>query len=167
MIPEGPLSVNSCILMAEGTVSYDTVDMAIRLIHEVGQGSILARTDIEHAYKLIPVHPDDIPALGIKWFQHWLSDATLPMGSRSSCAIFETFSEALQHLAQWKGCGNMCYVLDDCLMVSQTNEVADTRLATFLGLCDYLGVPVVADKTEKGAGIAFLGVTLNTIKMEA
>ncbi len=89
------------------------------------------------------------------------------MGSRSGCAIFKTFSEALQHLTQWKGCGNMCHVVDDLLMVSQTDEGADTRLAIFLGLYGYLCVPVVADKTEKGACIAILGVTLDTIKMEA
>ncbi len=89
------------------------------------------------------------------------------MGSRSGCAIFETFSEALQHLVQWKGCGNMCHVLDNLSIVSQTDEVADTRLATFLGLCGYLCVPVVSDKMEKGACIALLGVTLDTIKMEA
>ncbi len=52
-------------------------------------------------------------------------------------------------------------------MVSQTDEVADTRLATFLGLCDYLHVSVVADKMKKLACIAFPGVTLDTIKMEA
>ncbi len=76
-------------------MSYDTVDMAMRLIQEAGPGARLAKTDIEHAYKLIPIHPDDIPALGIRWFQHWIWDATLLMGSRSDCAIFETFSEAL------------------------------------------------------------------------
>ncbi len=32
------LSVNSCIPKADGTVSYNTVDTAIRLIQEVGQG---------------------------------------------------------------------------------------------------------------------------------
>ncbi len=116
---------------------------------------------------LIPVHTDDIPALGIRWFQHWLLDVTLSIGSRSGYAIFKTFSEALHHLAQWKSCGNMCHALDDLLMFSQTDEVADTALAIFLCLCDYLCVPVVADKTEKGACIAFLGVTLDTIKTEA
>ncbi len=73
-------------------VSYDMVDTAIKLIQEVCQGAILAKTDIEHAYKHLPVHPDDVPALGIRWFQHWLWDATLPMVSRSSSAIFKTFS---------------------------------------------------------------------------
>ncbi len=45
--------------------------------------------------------------------------------------------------------------------------MADTRLATFLGLCDYLCVPVMADNMEKGAFIAFLGITLDNIMMEA
>ncbi len=52
--------------MAEGTVSYCTVDMAIRLVQEAGPGAILAKTDIEHAYKLTPIHPDDITTLGIR-----------------------------------------------------------------------------------------------------
>ncbi len=160
------VSVNSCIPMVEGTVTYDMVDTGIQLIRKAGPRAIPAKIDIEHAYKLVPIHPEDIPALGIRWFQHWLWDATLPMGSRSGCAIFETFSEALQYLAQWKGCGDMCHVLDHFLMVSRTDETADSRLWTFLCLCSHQGVPVVADKTEKGNCIAFLGVTLDTIRME-
>ncbi len=161
------VSVNSCIPAKEGTVKYDTVDSAIHLIQQAVPEAFLAKTDIEHAYKLIPIHPEDIPALGIRWFQDWLWDVTLPMGSRLGCAILETFSEALQHLAPWKGCGNMCHVLDDFLMVSMGDEVAETRLRTFLGLCEELGIPVVVEKTEKGQCIEFLGVTLDTVKMEA
>ncbi len=37
----------------------------------------------------------------------------------------------------------------------------------FLGLCKDLDIPVVEDKMEKGACIVFLGVTLDSIKMEA
>ncbi len=98
--PFNVISINSCISTRDGTVTYDTVDLAIWLIQRAGPGAILAKTDIKHAYKLIPVHPDNFPALSIWWFQHWLWDVTLPMGSRSGCAIFETFLEALQHLAQ-------------------------------------------------------------------
>ncbi len=79
------------------------------------------------------------------------------MSSRSSCAIFETVSEALHDLVQWKGCGNMCHVLDDFLMVSMGDEVAETRLRTFLGLCEELGIPILAENTEKGRCIEFLG----------
>ncbi len=72
------------------------------------------------------------------------------MGSRSGCAIFETFSEALQHLAEWQGCGDMCHVLDDVLMVSKGWTKAGEHLKILLDLCKDLGNPVVEDKTEKG-----------------
>ncbi len=62
------ISVNSCIPIRDWMITYNTVDTTIRLIQWVEQGAILAKTDIEHTYKLIPVHPDDIPALGIRWF---------------------------------------------------------------------------------------------------
>ncbi len=61
----------------------------------------------------------------------------------------------------------MCHMLDDFLMVRWTDETADLRLRIFLGLCDHLRVPVVAEKTEKGNCIAFLGMTLDTVRIEA
>ncbi len=70
MAPFEGVSVNSCIPMVEGTVTYYTVDTTIQLIRKAGPGAILAKTDVEHAYKLVPIHLEDIPALGIKWFQH-------------------------------------------------------------------------------------------------
>ncbi len=63
----GP-SVNSHIPKEDSTMSYDTVDKAISLIQDIGPGAVLAKTDIEHAYKLIPIHPQDIPALGLRWY---------------------------------------------------------------------------------------------------
>ncbi len=60
------VSLNSCIPMADGTVTYDTVNTAIQLIRKAGSGAILAKTDVEHAYKLVLIHPEDIPALGIR-----------------------------------------------------------------------------------------------------
>ncbi len=167
LAPFEGVSVNSCIPMDEGTVTYDMVNTSIQLINRAGPGAILAKTDVEHAYKLVPIHREDIPTMWVRWFQHWLWDATLPMCSRSGCAIFETFSEALQYFAQWKGCGDMCHILDDFLMVSQMDETADSRLSTFLNLCDHLRVPVITEKTEKGNCIAFLGMTLDTVRMEA
>ncbi len=66
------------------------------------------------------------------------------MGSQSGCAIFETFSEALIRLAQRQGCGDICHVLDDFLMVCKGWTMADEFVKIFLNLC----IPVVEDKTE-------------------
>ncbi len=50
------LSVNDAIPVETGAVSYDTVDNAVRMIQGYGQGSVLGKTDVEHAYKLVPIH---------------------------------------------------------------------------------------------------------------
>ncbi len=94
-------------------MSYDTVDNTVRMIQGYGQGSVLGKTDVEHTYKLVPIHREDIPALGMRWGKDWLWDATLLMGIRSGCAIFEAFSSAVQFLAHRRGCGPMSHVLDD------------------------------------------------------
>ncbi len=61
----------------------------------------------------------------------------------------------------------MCHLLDDFLMVNKDVTLVGERLRIFLGICKDLGIPVVEDKTVKGACIVFLGVTLDSIKMEA
>ncbi len=160
--PFGGPSVNSHIPTKAGSVSYDTVDTAIWLIQAIGPGVVLAKTDIEHAYKLIPIH-----SAGIKWFEDWLWDCTLTMGSRSGCAIFKTFSHAVQFLSESRGCGDISHMLDDFLMDSPDNHISDERLSRFHALFKLLGIPVVWEKTESGICIIFLGITLDTVKMEA
>jgi hypothetical protein len=148
--PRGGGLVNDCIPKEAGSVSYDTVDTAVRLIQKLGPGAVMYKSDVEHAYKLIPIHPEDIPALGVNWFEDWLWDGTLPMGSRSGCSIFEAFSTALQHIAEFHGCGPMCHVLDDFLLLDLTSLGADDKMGAFLDICKELGVPMVVAKTEKG-----------------
>ncbi len=57
-------SVNSGIEPELCSLSYTTVDdIANRILH-IGKGALLAKVDIEAAYRLIPVHPDDRP---VQW----------------------------------------------------------------------------------------------------
>ncbi len=106
--------------------------MAISLIQSIGPGAVLAKMDIKHAYKLILIHPDDIPTFVIRCFKDWLWDCTYHMASRSGCAIFETFSDPIQFLAEARGCGKMSNMLDDFLMVSANKLKSDDRLSHFL-----------------------------------
>jgi hypothetical protein len=43
------------------SLSYTTVDDIAELVLELGKCSLLAKVDIESAYRLIPVHPQDRP----------------------------------------------------------------------------------------------------------
>lgn len=57
-----------------------------------GQGALLAKTDIESAFQLLPVHPDSFHLLGFRWQGLYLVDHCLPMGCSISCSLFVTFS---------------------------------------------------------------------------
>ena len=40
-------------------VSYQSIDTAISLIKQVGKGALFAKTNLENAYKQVPIHPND------------------------------------------------------------------------------------------------------------
>ena len=52
--PEGS-SVNDGISQEHKTVHYQNIDCAIQLIKRFGRGSFLSKTDVLHAYKVVPV----------------------------------------------------------------------------------------------------------------
>ena len=61
----------------------------------------------------------------------------------------------------------MCHVIDDFLGINPPGDAAEEALSRFLALCDELGIPVALKKTEKGFCMIFLGVELDTAKMQA
>ena len=81
--PKGA-SVNDGIESELCSLSYTSVDAAVRIIMAMGPGVLLAKFDIESAYRLIPVHPDDILLLGMMWKDKLLVDTALPFGLRYS-----------------------------------------------------------------------------------
>ncbi len=60
-------SVNDGIERELCSLTYPSVDQAIRSIRHQGLGAELAKFDVESAYRLIPVHPEDRPLLGMQW----------------------------------------------------------------------------------------------------
>ncbi len=49
------------------SLSYIAVDDVAAIVQELGKGSLLAKMDIEAAYRLIPVHPHDRVLQGMEW----------------------------------------------------------------------------------------------------
>lgn len=96
--PDGA-SINDFIPDELCSVSYTTVDDAIKQIKKLGKSCLLAKTDIASAFRILPVHPDDHELLGIQFNGDFYYDKCLPMGCSISCSIFETFSTALQWIA--------------------------------------------------------------------
>ena len=80
--PDGH-SVNDGIRKDPFTVQYMKVDDIIAGIMSLGRGTLLAKSDVESAYRIIPVHPDDRYLLGMQWQGNYFVDMALPFGLRS------------------------------------------------------------------------------------
>ena len=166
--PEGE-SVNDFIPDEMSSVTYATIQDAISFIQGSRQHVHMAKVDIESAFRIIPVSPADRPLLGFQWKGQYFMDAVLPMGCRSSPAIFERFSTALEWAALNKlGVTAMVHVLDDFLLLAHTATKCQRDLTSFITLCHNLAVPLAHSKTVgPSSSITFLGITLDAVRMEA
>ena len=61
-----------------------------------GVGTKLAKLDIESAYRVIPVHPDDRPLMDMVWRGRLYVDTVLPFGLRSAPKILSAAADATQ-----------------------------------------------------------------------
>ena len=75
---------------------YETLDSVVDLVKLYGPGSLIAKADIQDAFRIIPIRPQDYPFLGIMWDGKFYYDKVLPMGESVSCQLFETLSGAVQ-----------------------------------------------------------------------
>ena len=162
-------SVNDGIPKDRSTVKYASIGDAIEIIQNMGPVVYLSKMDIQSAFRLAPIHPNDYPLLGFMWDNQFYYDRCLPMGCSSSCAIFEKISSALKWIAERKMRGvQIVKLLDDFLFItnSEQEECADMNLVR--SLCREIDIPL-AERNSMGPArvLPFLGITLDTIKMEA
>ena len=96
-------SVNDGIESELFSLSYTSVDAAVRIIMAMGPGVLLAKFNIESAHRLIPVHPDDRPLLGMMWRDKLYVDTTLPFWPEVSPKDIRCSGRhlAVDHGTQW------------------------------------------------------------------
>ena len=74
---------------------------------------------------------------------------------------------ALEFIMEEQGCGPLCHVLDDFLIVSEPNfDIPSTKLKVFRATCEELGVPLSEKKTEMGTRLVLLGIEQDTVAMQ-
>ena len=76
------------------------MDEAAKLAVSLGPHCCPAKVDIQSAYKIIPVHPDDRLLLGMVWQGNLFVDAALPFGLRSAPWIFTAVADVLEWRAK-------------------------------------------------------------------
>ena len=90
------------------------------------------------------------------------------MGCSSACQIFERFSTALEwfgkrHMPE----GVIIHILDDFVIMAQTQELGKLYLNKFSKICANIGIPMAPGKRVGPATtLTFLGIEFNTEKQE-
>ena len=166
--PQGT-SVNDFIPDHCSTVKYASVEDATKSIQRLGRGCFMAKTDVKSAFRIIPIHPADYPLLGIPWNNMYYFDPALAMGLSSCCAIFESFSTALEWVSlNFFDASAVLHILDDFLFIAKTKEQCARDLQNFILMCDYLRVPLASEKTVgSDTVLQFAGITLDSVLFEA
>ena len=168
-LPSG-LSVNSFIPDSFATVKYESFDTVVNFINSCGPNSLIAKADIQDAFRIIPVHPDDYHLLGYKLYDNYYYDKVLAMGCRSSCQIFERFSSMLQWvLNNVYNVHTVTHVLDDFIFVGYSNDYSCMQgLTAFIALCKYLNIPLKHSKTvHPSTKVIVFGIEIDTVSMKA
>ena len=158
------------------SVKYRDLDYAIKTClkwgaHLTGGQRLIfcSHSDIRSAFRILPTSRGSWPWLLLKaqdprtgvWY--YFFDKSVPFGARISCALFQKFSDCLQHVVEFLTGKKMSVTnyLDDFLFVSATEQQCNYLVRTFIEMCSRLGVPTADDKTEwASTRTIFLGILI-------
>ena len=146
------LSVNDGIDPEEFTLQYITVDQIIRMISKFGPGALIAKFDVESAYRNIAVHPSDRYLLGLRWRDQYYVDLALPFGLRSAPYVFNSVADMVEWiLLNTHNVSDLMHYLDDFITASS------------LAVCRSLGLPLHPDKcVGPSTRLVVLGIELDS-----
>ena len=160
-------SVNDGIGPELCSMQYLQMDDVVQRIALLGRRAMMAKMDIESAYRMVPVHPGDRPLLGMRWKGEIFFDTRLPFGLRSAPKIFSVVADALQWSFQQGGVSWVAHYLDDFVTVGAPDSLeCQSNLDRMLLACRRLGVPVAQEKCAGPATrMVFLGFELDSLEM--
>jgi hypothetical protein len=163
--PEGH-SVNDNILKEYGTIIYETLGDAIRLVAQAGKGAIMMKRDLKSAFRHVPINPCDYWLLIFEWQGKFYVDMFLPFGLRTAPRIFNLFAEALhwvfETLEEW----NVTHYLDDFLFVFPPGTDIGPYSSKFDEILSVFGLSKAAEKDSDGCVVIHLGFEFDSINMQ-
>ena len=159
-------SVNDFVDPERCSVQYTSFDQAIDMVASLGPGALIAKSDIQSAFRLLPIRRADFDLLGYKFRGFYYIDKCMPLGAAISCSTFETFASFIEWLVRFlSGQSSVEHYLDDFLFGgSKGTDTCQILLCTFEELCVDLGVPVAKHKTVGPCTLlSFLGLDIDTL----
>ena len=152
--------MNDGISREQSTLVYSSVDHLSALVLTRGRGAHLIKADIKEAYRMVPVHRDDQPLLGISWQGVTYVDRVLPFGLRSAPKIFTAIADAVQWVLARQGVLQSLHYLDDYIVVARdATQVKHILVSVF----ESLGVSMELSKLEgPSTCLVYLGIEVDT-----
>ena len=108
-----------------------------------GKGALLAKIDMQQAYRNIPVQPSDRAGLGMSWEGRVYIDSVLPFHLCSAPLSFSAAADALQWTIKRKGIRLLFHYLDDFIIIgAPDSEECAQNVAIMNTVCDDTGIPI-------------------------
>ena len=159
-------NVNDSIEEALCSLQYTSVELIAVAAQALGAGALMAKLDVQSAYRLLPVHPTDRVLLGIEWRGELHADGMLPFGLRSVPKSFTAVADTLEWIVRRRGVRYVDHYLDNYFMFGapHSSECTDA-LSTICRACADLGVPLAMDKLEgPSAWLTLLGIEVDMVE---
>lgn len=161
-------SVNDGIPQEWGALEYTTFDEAVDALLQQGHGALLVKRDLKDAFRHIPVASSDQWLLGFCCDNFYWMERYLPFGLRTSPFIFDLFAKAVNWILiavlHW---AVVLHYLDDFFAILPSWADAQAYCSQFDKLCDDLGLSINHTKDILGTIADFLGIELDSIRMQA
>ena len=141
------------------------MDDAAEALLQKREGALLAKVDIKHAYRNIPVHPDDRWLLEMVWSGALFIDTALPFGLRSACKIYNAVADAVEWILKEAGISVVFHYLDDFLLIGARNSAECAQALSIL--LHTFNELAALDKLEGPTTVlTFLGLELDSRLLE-
>ena len=163
-------SVNDGIPKEDFSIHYMKVDDIIAGIMARGRGSLMAKFDVESAYRIVPIHPEDLHLLGMKWRDYYFVDMALPFGLRSAPFIFSAIADVVEWiLVHNYGIEFLAHYLDDFHTLGPPNSPAcQLQLDKCCQKFADWGIPLHPNKIEgPSTCLTILGIELDSVQLQA
>lgn len=161
-------SINNLIDKNLCSLTYVTIDDAVRAILDAGRGARMCHVDIKSAFKILSIRPDQWHLFLMKWCDKYYVPTTLVFGCRSSPVIFSEFAKAICYILETNyGIARLQNLLDDFLSIDDPDYDAERTMALFTLVFSILGIPLAEEKSQGPTTvILYLGLILDSLKLE-
>lgn len=163
-------SVNDGINAEDYTLQYIKLDEVISMVNNLGVGALMAKFDVEAAYRNIPVSVNDRHLLGMKWRGQFYIDLVLPFGLRSAPFIFSSVADMVEWILKTNfAIEDLMHYLDDYITAGPAHSpICRENLEKAIAVCTSLGLPLHPKKLVGPTScLTILGIELDSTRQTA